>query len=1319
MVDIKYDFLPPGAVVEEENEYFFFRNRSGEKKMWSSSNTVIIDTGNKLKAGIIDHHQPGSENACVASILVANPQKYLGHLIGQKDITIVTHFSPDFDAISSCYFVIKFLREVIFSEQDVLLSHYVNEVDSGKLTIDPSYPFTVASVINTINASFERENEKIVLEGLRFLEEVDLILKNDSNLWGDNFLRDLKGFDTYKKLIEEDIIKYQYDFHQRSFISTTYLLNINSGVLEEVDLIICKNPQSILWKYWVRGDVKNSPLGNGFIYTCALRDQEDNNRAIIAIDPTTPYNLKGLGLLLDAMEIRKLNSMGHKKEELINNCRAGFHRNDPWYDGRSALHNYTIIGAPINGSFLSDDNIIQAIRASELWMKASNLLNENFSIDFDLLVNFPEPKLYQDINIQDFKKFKDSNLLQKKSLLPKVYELTFLLSCVSPNNFFDSIEIKKIRFEILDEFILFYEALPKFGKMEYAKEITKTIYDDFPPNYLHKWLISISFLPWEQLYFSASKVLKSLPDQDRFLFFANIQNLNLDSINEIDKLKILKLSESHKLTILDDFFKIFEFPSLTHEEIENNPLYFFQDTYVNFEDILVAQSLGEKSNDINFLPIIPTGEKPLSLEEIDNFKTEVSEIIHNQIVRPRLGEDYRILREQRNQILSLFNDYEYSVIKRITITRISELSYYKLGEVINEILKDLDSQNNIVKSFKINLEFFLSIKRFEDLLDRYCVYLRLKSTIQSVENNSENNQLLINLKQIEIIHFVSKMWKASINLLQFEDKNKALEQVNSLLMQINNRQDLINSISFLDECYDQFYDFFTAMAEELQTTINTDRNNLDICFTLYHSLKPDGKLICTINKLPVFFKYVFSEIFFSYRKYYLNKIQFFQTEFYYVLESDNPSSDNEAYLEFCDKLLIKTVSHEWVETRSRIKISKDSILQKSFFEKYLIWTELKSGDHNKKTLEEKMLITQIASNFRTAQGKHKKGLAEIVNYLSSNKYNNYFNKNAQFLHKEKNFEIEPNKLPQYIYFEAYDFLTEEYINMFDIQSVSNSISSFSTKYPKYITWLTNKSKIRSISLILIALMLFMGLFDPNLYAFEGNFIRPPFTEFVNNLIGIQNFLIISDFLKSFWITFIICGFLAPIGFIFYKIVISAFNKISENKSETFSFIKVIERIEGKKSKLLYLGFISPLILIITQLASSDEILRIIVNFKGIRLVSMVIILIALILYSIYQDVADRNVLKPSVWVWDRTNHMFWLYYLQTLLITIFVIDFLFRFQLSVSSFSTPSELFSLGVSGVIILKHKYFDIVLMPLLTIVISFITLFFSVFINRVFNK
>lgn len=118
------------------------------------------------------------------------PEKYLGHIEKTLDeINIITHFFPDFDAIASTYLAIRWLKEGGLPFNANILADYVNEVDSGKLTLDINYPISLASIILAIsdkvsidnNIPFPNKHKEIIDNSYSFLDRVIEILEINSN----------------------------------------------------------------------------------------------------------------------------------------------------------------------------------------------------------------------------------------------------------------------------------------------------------------------------------------------------------------------------------------------------------------------------------------------------------------------------------------------------------------------------------------------------------------------------------------------------------------------------------------------------------------------------------------------------------------------------------------------------------------------------------------------------------------------------------------------------------------------------------------------------------------------------------------------------------------------------------------------------------------------------------------------------------------------------------------------------------------------------------------------------------------------------------
>lgn len=375
--------------------------------------------------------------------------------------------------------------------------------------------------------------------------------------------------------------------------------------------------------------------------------------------------------------------------------------------------------------------------------------------------------------------------------------------------------------------------------------------------------------------------------------------------------------------------------------------------------------------------------------------------------------------------------------------------------------------------------------------------------------------------------------------------------------------------------------------------------------------------------------------------------------------------------------------------------------------------------YQEKSEEQKKQISKLNSIIRFAAAKGGKDIKIIIDSLpESLEYNNVNEGDLNLRIYEKDFVSKANFVPLNIYYDTYDYLSERYIDTFDIENVAKSISSFSTKFPTYIRWFSNTNFLRGCVLIFVSLLFLMGAFDPNIYEYAGEDYRPPLPQMIFSLLGDKQFNVISGILVAFWSTLVGVAFMIPVVFVLYKVLFNSYKSFQKAEGDSLSFIKNIKRIEGKQSQLLYLSFLIPLILIVIQMANPDT-LSMINEFHGLRLFSSGIIVFLLTIYSIYLDIEQKNPKKPASWISSRTKHMFWLYSLQALLLTVFAIDFLLRFQLTAEDFSTPQELISLGISRFIVLEFKWFNIVLMPLFTIIISFLTLFFSFFVNRVFKR
>ena len=369
---IEYIFVQPGRVIDCKDNLFIFKDIQGHHLRLPYGQTFVLDVGNSLDNGVIDHHQPGIENLCAASIVYGNPDKWIGrHLKKSQKYYLVTHTDPDFDALGSLYLTEKYIRDKKLSSFVEEFVNYIHEVDSGKKHLYKSNlvePFSIilaiSSLVNSSNLSRLEKDLAILRESYKLFDIIWDILSNGQELQTFDW-DSLTEFKSYITEIKKDYLLYQEDLRERSQIHQVILLDQETKILCPVDCLITIQPKSLLWKYWARGDTENTLSRQGFILTTAFLPS-DKNRAIIAVDPNLPYTLKGLGIYLDFLEMKDLLKKT-TLSEVIGEKRPGFHRANPWYDGRSGMHNFTIIDSPLGGSNLTEQEIKNAILNTSVW----------------------------------------------------------------------------------------------------------------------------------------------------------------------------------------------------------------------------------------------------------------------------------------------------------------------------------------------------------------------------------------------------------------------------------------------------------------------------------------------------------------------------------------------------------------------------------------------------------------------------------------------------------------------------------------------------------------------------------------------------------------------------------------------------------------------------------------------------------------------------------------------------------------------------------------------------------------------------------------
>ncbi|WP_078427346.1 hypothetical protein [Alkalihalobacterium alkalinitrilicum] len=391
----QYRFIGKGATVEVEEDQFIIRyGHNGKEQRFSLDSTVILDVGNKLTYGIVDHHHlkspinvNGKEVCSATGILSAYPS-LLSKIDRSKPITIFVHAFPDFDCYASVYLASFYIQHGHFPQDYELLVDYAEKIDAGEQGVDFNQictPYTISLVIGDVidnqfdnSISFARKNELMMEKGLLLVEYMMSKLNSfqESEKCVDHpiILDANHPFQDEQNLLNKDYEKYEADIEDETICEkrSMYLLNDNrSQKVVEVDALFWnQTPKCSLHKLWARADTR-SPSKTGYVFTFipGIVEMDNNfkletNRVTISVNPHFNVTLGELGKILEFAEQKREKEVFKNEDDSLKQWRDQGRQRwkdewcinyDPWYDGRS--HDYTIIDSPNIGSLLQIDEI--------------------------------------------------------------------------------------------------------------------------------------------------------------------------------------------------------------------------------------------------------------------------------------------------------------------------------------------------------------------------------------------------------------------------------------------------------------------------------------------------------------------------------------------------------------------------------------------------------------------------------------------------------------------------------------------------------------------------------------------------------------------------------------------------------------------------------------------------------------------------------------------------------------------------------------------------------------------------------------------------
>jgi hypothetical protein len=1365
---IKYFFIPPGLQAKVENNEIILPLESNYR-IFKKGSTFLCDVGNYLGDGIIDHHTLDKENECATTLVFSESKSLVDEIINleENEYTVITHLNPDFDAIGCSYFVTKKIKKENISPFFKILANYILDVDLGKIHLDLDNIITPFSLILAINFIISKEydprinslsgierfnkllekNEKILLRSFELLDYILKRLSEGINIYSNKLFDESESFNNEIDLIKSDLEKYNSD-HLRSEKYKIPLFKKDYDEKEEVDLLITINPESVLWKYWARGDRKNTK--NGYIFTCAFLDtfkSYNKNRAIIAIDRTTDFTLKGLGIALDELEIKKIirNTSFVDKDSVLSLIKANkgerrnkFHRNDPWFDERNE---FTIIDSPRNGSILNNDEIKHIILCSDYWQMLSKKLvddNNNFFEDIELLfpeifIKEPEKEFLLETFFENFKNgIYDTHIffegLEKISkyllstnnnlIFQGIYNIqkSFLeLSLVPRINNLQSIRINEIKIRLLENI---QKALIKSSDSDdeqLQKELLKIIYLYFDKITLRNILPTFRIFNEEIFidsfiksnlssnYQEALQFLIQLINKNDLKLFLNIKNYLKNITNKNQQLKILE-SIIDILIILKDqsliSYSSFSVPISSFDDWKDTIDDYIYFTIGDISDKKVTEFINKDSS--FFL------NPNTNIIEYNDFINNYNEIKINYIFNDDFWSEFI---DEKIKVEEIFNkNNKANILKKYTKSYINECSLQEFQNFRLTFfsLIERNSEDIYSESLKQKVELIHSIKIFEDLLKRLKVianinqinnFLSLNTINLDINNNSYYplspllNVLFRFLKLLFISQYIPDInkYRAETQDILYEfstiitnfDITKKNKDLNAFYNDIKKIFELINS---KNSSLMKDYEYKISILDELISIINSDNRNI-------------------FNKIDKFLlepeRTLTKEIVFSLNLQFITERDFLIKKIRNNLKNEDKNSRN-SLKNVLNDIISEATKDELRRLKQIIDVYPDQNIIKLFYSniikpfRFLSFNAL--TETNNKNIKNYSNFTKIVRTYLLKDNFSEKNLYKSIKKLKKKINVNFDRENnnlCKYIIEQQNNPKEASLLPECINIQTYEFLINHFLDKYSIEDAREKIEEYTnSKISKFFKFFTSWW----ILIILILLISFSFL----AIEFKNNI-------FINTINGII----------LFFITFLpLAALIIVIPSVIVKFTQKNQPQKLKNVRSVYGYLISYSqnKINNLSFKLLLVEFIVPLALGILASIQDNNLLYGLLKISDFRLLAILPIIMFLSYFSLYNNISSKNNNFSSIENNKIAIKIYSILFFQAWFITVSLLNILTRYVfVDSTTFETDwNQIFTIGEK----INFLGFDFIIFPKGAITITFISLFIGLFVES-FNK
>lgn len=307
-----------------------------------------------MRPGVLDHHQSEGEPLCTSKLVLKYPEFVLSQCEVGKGLTIVTHHNPDIDAIVAAWLVRNLLEERgRLSKAAIRIADMVQQIDRGETELTRDNPYTFYSVMMMFLDKFVGDDACRMQAGIDFLDEIEREFVSALEERRAIDWQNVAGEAELLEFIRDDFALFECDVEQ-GFVRPVLVDCADLSDRKTAHCLFVRQPKSKLFKSWVRGARDYA----GEMKYEALAVQLNPKRTIISVAPDTGICLKSLGELLQQAEMSKHAELG---QLITGENRPGYDSPDPWYDGRNALHQYTILDSPRAGTVLTWEEIVDII----------------------------------------------------------------------------------------------------------------------------------------------------------------------------------------------------------------------------------------------------------------------------------------------------------------------------------------------------------------------------------------------------------------------------------------------------------------------------------------------------------------------------------------------------------------------------------------------------------------------------------------------------------------------------------------------------------------------------------------------------------------------------------------------------------------------------------------------------------------------------------------------------------------------------------------------------------------------------------------------